>query len=131
MTQNHAVSRCCWENGIYRLARHWVTANLQSVKKNSVSAKCNEVKCIKRGMPVVPRSSCRDQGPGTPHPRRIREWRLETPWNRRCLGSCQVRKEERDEDMHGGGYANDMTVLEEGPERDSQGEKERQRQRWW
>lgn len=61
-------------------------------------------------MPVVSRSSCGDQGPGTPHPRRIREWRLGTPWIRRCLGSCQVRKEERDEDMHVGGYANDMTA---------------------
>lgn len=29
------------------------------------------------------------------------------------------------------GYANDMTALEEGQERDSQGEKERDRQRWW
>ena len=28
MTQRHAVSRCCWKNGAYRLAGHKVAANL-------------------------------------------------------------------------------------------------------
>lgn len=62
-TQNHEVSRCFWENGNYRLARHRITTDLQSVK-NTVVTKGSEVGCVNRGMPAVSRSSCGDQGPG-------------------------------------------------------------------
>lgn len=56
----------------------------------------------------------RVRGPGTLDPRAIREWRLGTPWKRKCLGSCQMRKEDRNRCTAGRWSANEMGALRKG-----------------
>ena len=57
MTQRHEVSKCFWNNGTDRLARHRVATNLQFAKnkikkEKSVSVNHSKLNTIEQGMPV-------------------------------------------------------------------------------
>ena len=91
VTQRHKESKCCWKNGINRLAWHKTATNLQFIK-NAVSAKHNKVKCNRDspGGPVVKNPSCNAEDTSS-----IPGWGAKIPHATGQLSPCATTTERK------------------------------------